>query len=285
MAKIIDGKSLAQKLNNQLKIEIFKLSRSSPPPTLAVVLVGKDPASEVYVKHKAIGSKSVGINSQIHHLPSNVSERELLSLIESLNRSKIVNGILVQLPLPKKINPKNIIESIYPEKDVDGFHPINVGKLYSKDVETGLIPCTPLGVIALLKSTKVKLKSKHAVVVGRSHIVGRPVAELLLQADATVTICHRFTKNLQSCVNEGDIVVSAVGKPHLIKGAWFKKGAIAIDVGISRLGKKMMVGDIDFESAKKRCSYLTPVPGGVGPMTIAMLLSNTVKAYKMQRAE
>lgn len=285
MAKIIDGKSIAQKLNNQLKLEIYGLSKHSHAPTLAVVLVGKDPASEVYVKHKAIGSRAVGIKSDIHHLPPDVSEKELLSLIESLNRSKVVNGILVQLPLPKKIDTDKIIESIYPEKDVDGFHPINVGKLYSKDMQTGLLPCTPLGVMALLRSIKVPIKGKHAVVVGRSNIVGRPVAELLLQADATVTICHRYTKNLKKFVNEGDIVVTAVGKPNLIKGSWFKKGAIAIDIGISRIGKKMLVGDIDFESAKKRCSYITPVPGGVGPMTIAMLLANTVKAFKMQMVE
>ncbi|OGQ36625.1 MAG: bifunctional 5,10-methylene-tetrahydrofolate dehydrogenase/5,10-methylene-tetrahydrofolate cyclohydrolase [Deltaproteobacteria bacterium RIFCSPHIGHO2_12_FULL_43_9] len=283
MGKIIDGRSLAQKLNSRLGREVKKFPKAWPKPTLAVVLVGNHEASEVYVRQKAKACSAVGIKSVVRLLPSSTSEKKLLRLIDRLNRSKHINGILVQLPLPKQIDPKKVIGHISPDKDVDGFHPNNMGRLFGSNDPNPLLPCTPLGIMALLNSTRVKISGKHAVVVGRSHIVGRPIAELLLQADATVTICHSRTKNLKKHIHHGDIVVAAVGKPHMVKGRWLKKGAIAIDVGISRLGNKRLVGDIDFKTAKKRCSFITPVPGGVGPMTIAMLLANTIKAYKIQK--
>lgn len=284
MAQILDGKKLAQKLNSKLKTELDKLVKiGKTKPTLVVVLVGNDPASETYVRNKARACKSVGINSELYLLQSTVSESNLLSLIDKLNGSSYVTGILVQLPLPEHIDSKKVFDRISPHKDVDGFSTINIGKLYGKNKENGLFPCTPVGVMEILKSTKVNLNGKHAVIVGRSHIVGRPLAELLLQSNATVTVCHSYSKNLQKYTKEGDIVIAAVGSPNLVKGSWLKKGAIAVDVGLSRLGNKGLVGDIEFESASRRCSFITPVPGGVGPMTIAMLMANTLRAFKIQK--
>ena len=280
MGKILEGRTIAKRILKQVKGEVEKLKASGEVPGLAVVLVGGDPASKIYVGKKAATCRELGIYSELHNLPVTASEAELLGLIDRLNSSKNIHGILVQLPLPKQINPNKVIEAIAPEKDVDGFHTKNKGALW---VGTPLLqPCTPLGVMMLLKAAKVKFGGKHAVVVGRSQIVGRPMAEMLLQQDATVTICHSVTKNLKKLVEQADIVVSAVGRPHFIKGKWLKKGAVAIDIGMNRLGKKQLVGDIEFEAAKKRCSFITPVPGGVGPMTIAMLMGNTLQAFKQQ---
>lgn len=274
MANIIDGKKIAENIRVQIKSEI---SAKKLTPGLAVVFVGDNPASEVYVRNKKKACTEVGIKSFEHKLPETTSESELLKLIKKLNGDRNVHGILVQLPLPKKIDQENILNSILPEKDVDGFHPVNLGKLVSG--QAGTRPCTPLGIIELIKSTGVEIKGKHAVVVGRSNIVGKPVAIMLLEEHATVTICHSRTENLPDVVRSAEILVAAIGKPQFIKGDWIKNGAVVIDVGINRLPDGKMVGDVDFEEAKKRAGWITPVPGGVGPMTIAMLLKNTLMSY------
>ncbi len=273
MANIIDGKELAEKIKKEVKdeIEAKKLT-----PGLAVVLVGDDPASHTYVRNKKKACAEVGIKSIDHALPNNTSEAELLKLITKLNGDKSVHGILVQLPLPAHINSQNILNAIDPAKDVDGFHPVNLGKLLS-GIDHGLRPCTPLGIMELIDSTGVKIEGKNAVVVGRSNIVGKPVAIMLLEEHATVTLCHSRTTNLAEVIRNADIVVAAIGKPEFIKGDWIKKGAVVIDVGINRVADGKIVGDVEFEKAKKYASWITPVPGGVGPMTIAMLLKNTLK--------
>ncbi|MFC2552467.1 MAG: bifunctional methylenetetrahydrofolate dehydrogenase/methenyltetrahydrofolate cyclohydrolase FolD, partial [Rodentibacter sp.] len=246
-------------------------------PGLAVILVGADPASQVYVASKRRSCEEVGIFSKSYDLPETMEEHALLALIDELNADETIDGILVQLPLPKHIRSEAVIERIKPEKDVDGFHPYNVGRLCQR-IPT-LRACTPYGVMKLLETTGIDLHGKHAVIVGASNIVGRPMSLELLLAGATVTVTHRFTKDLESHVRQADILVVAVGKPHLVPGEWVKQGAVVIDVGINRLDGKL-VGDIGFEAAERRAAYITPVPGGVGPMTVAMLMNNTLYAYQ-----
>lgn len=276
-AQIIDGKSIAAGIRSDLKQRVQqRLAQGLSAPGLAVVLVGDDPASQVYVQAKRRACAEVGILSMAHDLPAATRQEELLALIDALNNDPTVHGILVQLPLPVHIDSETVIERIRPDKDVDGFHPYNVGRLALR--LPLLQPCTPRGVMTLLESTGAALRGQHAVVVGASNIVGRPMALELLLAGCTVTICHRFTQDLAAHVARADILVAAVGKPGLIKGAWIKPGAIVIDVGITRDAHGALVGDVEFEQAKQRAAWITPVPGGVGPMTVATLLQNTVYA-------
>tara|TARA_B100000459_G_scaffold142700_1_gene103554 strand:- start:515 stop:1414 length:900 start_codon:yes stop_codon:yes gene_type:complete len=281
---IIDGKDYASRLRGKLKIAVNDLKEKHKiVPGLAVVLVGNDPASEIYVRNKGIQTKEAGMNSFEYRLPENTSEDDLLAKVEELNTDKSVNGILVQFPVPKHMEQQKIIERILPSKDVDGLHPVNSGYLASG--LKGLVPCTPQGASLLIKDSLPSLSGLHAVIVGRSNLVGKPIAQLLLKENCTVTICHSRTKNLQETCLSADILVAAVGIPELVKGDWIKDGAVVIDVGINRLpapekgeGKTKLVGDVDFEGAKNRASSITPVPGGVGPMTIACLLLNTLAA-------
>ena len=281
---IIDGKNYASVLRGKLKIAVNDLKEKHKiVPGLAVVLVGNDPASEIYVRNKGIQTKEAGMNSFEYRLPENTSEDDLLAKVEELNTDKSVNGILVQFPVPKHMEQQKIIERILPSKDVDGLHPVNSGYLASG--LKGLVPCTPQGASLLIKDSLPSLSGLHAVIVGRSNLVGKPIAQLLLKENCTVTICHSRTKNLQETCLSADILVAAVGIPELVKGDWVKDGAVVIDVGINRLpapekgeGKTKLVGDVDFEGAKNRASSITPVPGGVGPMTIACLLLNTLAA-------
>lgn len=275
MTLLLDGKALSQEIRRQLANEI---KESNLSPGLAVVLVGEDPASQIYVRNKEKGCHEIGIQSFSHHLPATTSEDDLLSLIHTLNADEGVHGILVQLPLPKHISETTILEAISFKKDVDGFHPVNVGHLVSG--RPSLRPCTPLGIMALIDKSGMELNGQQAVVVGRSHIVGKPIAIMLLERHATVTICHSRTKNLPELVKSADLVIAAIGRAEMIKGDWIKSGAVVIDVGINRTTEGKVVGDVEFESAKKVAHAITPVPGGVGPMTIAMLLGNTVKAAK-----
>jgi len=292
MTTLINGKEIAQNLKNDLKKEIDDLKlKLGKIPGLAVVQVGNVAASSVYVKAKTKSAKEVGIEVIDHHLPEKTTEDQLLSLVQALNNQENVNGILVQLPLPKHINEQIILDSIHPNKDADGFHPLNVGKLSiaGKNDENLLIPCTPYGCLIMLKGLGVDLSGKNAVVIGRSNIVGKPMAQLLLKESCTVTIAHSKTKNIQDVCKKADIVVAAVGKPEMVKGDWIKKNAIVIDVGINRIEiivdgslKNKLVGDVNFVEAEKQASAITPVPGGVGPMTIACLLRNTTIAFKNQ---
>ena len=293
MTIIIDGKEISKKLREDLNKEIKDLKKKyNAVPGLAVVQVGNVAASSVYVKAKTKSAKEVGIEVIDHHLEESISEEELLNLIEKLNTQKNVNGILVQLPLPKHMNEQLILDSINPDKDADGFHPLNVGKLSiaSHNDENLLIPCTPYGCLLMLKGLNIELAGKNAVVVGRSNIVGKPMAQLLIKESCTVTVAHSKTKDLPDVCQNADIVVAAVGRPKMIKGEWIKKGAIVIDVGINRVEleidgerKNKLVGDVDFKEAEKNASAITPVPGGVGPMTIACLLRNTTIAFKNSR--
>ena len=278
-AQIIFGTALAKSIKNDLHQKIQTLiDQGYRPPGLAVILVGENPASQIYVGNKTKSCLEVGIQSKSYNLSDTISEQELLSLIDELNQDDTVDGILVQLPLPKHISSVKVIERISPSKDVDGFHPYNVGRLCQR-IPT-LRACTPYGIMKLLETTGVDLHGQHAVIVGASNIVGRPMAMELLLAGATVTVTHRFTKNLQELVAQADILIVAVGKPHLVPGEWVKPGAIVIDVGINRVADKKVVGDIGFEAAQQRAGFITPVPGGVGPMTVAMLMVNTLSAYK-----
>ncbi|QQR80275.1 MAG: bifunctional methylenetetrahydrofolate dehydrogenase/methenyltetrahydrofolate cyclohydrolase FolD [Deltaproteobacteria bacterium] len=283
-AQIIDGKLLALEIEGHIakEVEEFK-TKIGFAPGLAVVRVGNDEASKVYVRNKELACKRVGFHSEHHHVPETISENDLLKIIQALNKDSKIHGILVQLPLPKHISESKVIDTIIPEKDADGFHPMNMGNLLIG--KPGTLPCTPYGVIKMLESTGVSLEGKDAVVVGRSNIVGKPAALLLLQKSMTVTIAHSKTKNLAEVVGRSDVVIAAVGKAKMISGEWIKPGAIVIDVGINRLPDGKLSGDVDFEEAKKRAAFITPVPGGVGPMTIAMLLQNTLecaqKYYKL----
>lgn len=290
MTTIIDGKKIAQNLRNDLKKEIDDLRKKiNKVPGLAVVQVGNVSASSVYVKAKTKSAKEVGIEVIDHHLPEDTTQEELLKLVESLNGQDNINGILVQLPLPKNINEQVVLDSIHPDKDADGFHPLNVGKLSiaSHNNESLLIPCTPYGCLIMLKYLGVELSGKNAVVIGRSNIVGKPMAQLLLKESCTVTIAHSRTKDIKDVCKKADIVVVAIGKPEIVKSDWIKKDAIVIDVGINRIKvnidgevKNKLVGDVDFEEVMKQTSAISPVPGGVGPMTIACLLRNTTIAFK-----
>jgi len=279
MATIIDGKAVAKEVQNQIKQEVDGLERRwGLVPGLAVVLVGDDPGSHIYVRNKEKASKEAGIKSFEHLLPATISEKELLALVHQLNKDKRVHGILVQLPLPPHIHAEKIFEAIAPHKDVDGFHPVNLGMLALGG--DGFRPCTPMGIMRLLEAAHCDPKGKHAVVVGRSNIVGKPVALMLLEKHATVTICHSRTSSLRDEVGRADILVVAIGKSGLVRGDWVKPGAVVIDVGVNRLPNGKLGGDVEFETAKDRASAITPVPGGVGPMTICMLLFNTLKAAK-----
>ena len=279
MAVIINGRAVAKDVQKQIKDEVEGLERRwGLVPGLAVVLVGEDPASQLYVRNKEKACKEVGIKSFEHLLPATVSERELLGLVQQLNKDKSVHGILVQLPLPAHIRAEKILESISPNKDIDGFHPVNQGMLVLG--ADGFKPCTPMGIMKLLESVNCDPKGKNAVVVGRSNIVGKPVALMLLAKHATVTICHSRTASLRDEVGRGDILVVAIGKPGIVRGEWVKAGAVVIDVGMNRLPNGKLSGDIEYETAAQRASAITPVPGGVGPMTICMLLYNTLRAAK-----
>ena len=275
---IIDGKKIAEKLRVELKKKIieFKATYKSVPG-LTVILIGEDPASKIYVKNKQKYAKDIGINSEVIKYSDSVDEKTVLEKISELNKDKKISGILVQLPLPKHINKKKIIDAILPEKDVDGFHPVNVGNLSSG--YEGKVPCTPLGCILLLREVEKDLKGKHAVIIGRSNLNGKPMAQLLLKENCTVTITHSKTKDLKNECKRADIIVAAVGQPKLVKGDWVKKGAIVIDVGINKTANGLE-GDVDFGEVSKVVKAITPVPGGVGPMTIACLLSNTIECFK-----
>lgn len=277
-AKLIKGPEVAAAIREEIVAELAGLKeKTGMVPGLAVILLGEDPASKAYVGNKEKTSKQLGFYSEVHRLPAETSEDELLSMIDRLNRDDKINGILVQLPLPDHIEEKAVIDAIAVEKDVDGFHPINVGKLMIG--EESYIPCTPHGCLKMLEFINYDLKGKNAVVVGRSNIVGKPVAILLLQQHATVTICHSRTRDLKAVCREADVLIVAVGKPEMITGEMVKPGAVVIDVGINRVDDKL-VGDVHFDSAAEVASYITPVPGGVGPMTITMLMLNTLESFK-----
>jgi len=276
-ATLIDGKKLAGLLRTQVAEEAKRfLEAKGRPPGLAVVLVGNDPASEVYVGSKIKQTVEAGMRSFEHRLPEAVTEPELLSLIDELNQDEAVDGILVQLPLPKQLDADKVILKLRPDKDVDGLHPENAGRLMAG--LPGMVPCTPLGCIMLLQSVHEKLDGLSALIIGRSNLVGKPVAQLLLQCNATVTIAHSKTRNLAELCQAADILVAAIGRPYFVKGAWVKPGASVIDVGINRIEPKKLAGDVEFETAKLRAGFITPVPGGVGPMTVACLLANTLTA-------
>jgi len=280
--KIIDGKAIAASLRQAIAADTAKLTAQGTTPGLAVVLVGEDPASRVYVSMKEKACAAAGIYSDEHKLPAETTEAQLLALIEELNRDERIDGILVQLPLPAHIDESKVLEAISPAKDVDGFHPYNVGRLVTGNPL--FRPCTPYGVMKMLEATGVELAGKEVVVVGRSNIVGKPVALMCLAEHATVTICHSRTRDLADKVRAADVVIAAVGRPEMVKGDWIKEGAVVIDVGVNRVGEKKLVGDVDFAAARERASAITPVPGGVGPMTITMLLYNTVESAKRRAA-
>jgi len=277
MNQTIDGKKIAEKVREEIKQGVLELQKKKNiTPGLAVILVGENPASEVYVRNKIQTCEKVGMKSFHFKLPKETSEKDLLKEIETLNQRADVHGILVQLPLPSQINSQKVIEAIRPEKDVDGLHPYNLGKLAAGSPT--LVSCTPAGVMRLLEEIQFNCAGKEAVVIGRSNIVGKPVAFLLLAQNATVTLCHSKTKEIAEKVKRADVVVAAVGIPEFVKGDWIKPGAVVIDVGINRNAEGKLLGDVDFREAQKNASWITPVPGGVGPMTIAMLLKNTLQA-------
>ena len=283
MAELIDGKAIAAELRGQISTDVENLISVGVTPGLAVVLVGEDPASRVYVSMKEKACAAAGIYSVEHKLPAETSQTQLLQLIESLNNDEKIDGILVQRPLPEHIDEAQVLETISPAKDVDGFHPYNVGRLLTGNPV--FQPCTPYGIMKMLEHTGVELKGKDVVIVGRSNIVGKPVALMCLAEHATVTICHSRTVDLLQKVAAADIVIAAVGRPEMIKGDWIKKGAIVIDVGVNRVGEKKLVGDVDFAAASVNAAAITPVPGGVGPMTIAMLLYNTLLSAKRRAGQ
>ena len=278
MEKIIDGKQIAASLREEIKAGVAGLNSRNVIPGLAVVLVGEDPASRVYVSMKEKACEQTGIYSDEHKLPAETSEDELLQLVEQLNNDVRIDGILVQLPLPKHIDENKILEAISPRKDVDGFHPYNVGRLVTGNPL--FQPCTPYGVMKMFEHIGYDLTGKQVVVVGRSNIVGKPVALMCLAQHATVTICHSRTRDLAEQVGRADVVIAAVGVPEMVKGAWIKPGAVVIDVGVNRVGDKKLVGDVEYAAALERAAAITPVPGGVGPMTITMLLYNTLESAK-----
>jgi len=279
--KLLDGKSLANKLKEELKEEISHyLKKGLRKPSLAVILVGENPASKIYVRKKEESCEYVGINSISYHLPEDTTEKQLLKLINELNNRDDVDGILVQLPLPEHINTKKIINSINPQKDVDGFHPLNVGKL-ATGIDEGVIPCTPLGIWIMLKHYDIEIFKKNVVIVGTSNIVGKPMGLIFLKnEEATITYCHKNTKNLKEHTKSADILIVAVGKPKLITEDMVKEGVVVVDVGINRLQNGKIVGDVDFDNVKNKAYAITPVPGGVGPLTVVSLLINTVSVYR-----
>lgn len=280
MAKILDGKLVSQRIKNELKEKVADMREKGVSVGLAVVIVGDDPASRIYVNSKKKACEEIGIYSEEHALPKATSEQELLALVDKLNHDDKIDGILVQLPLPSHIDEKKIINAIDPKKDVDAFHPVNVGKIMIGDFD--FLPCTPAGVMELIAESGIEISGKNCVVIGRSNIVGKPQAMLLLHKNGTVTICHSKTKNLKEIVKNADIVVAAVGVPQMVTGDMIKEGAVVIDVGMNRLENRKLVGDVNFEECEKKAAAITPVPGGVGPMTIAMLMKNTVKAAELK---
>ncbi|AZR82533.1 MULTISPECIES: bifunctional methylenetetrahydrofolate dehydrogenase/methenyltetrahydrofolate cyclohydrolase FolD [Piscirickettsiaceae] len=280
-AKILDGKAIAQELRESIRAEVdAQVAKGQNPPGLAVILVGEDPASQVYVRNKKIACEKAGFNDVSMVLPADTTEEQLLAEIDTLNARDDVHGIIVQLPVPDHIDPEKIIERIDPKKDVDGFHAYNMGRLATR--MPGLAPCTPHGVMTMLEKTGIPLRGLDAVVVGASNIVGVPMALELLNARATVTVCHSATKDLAQKVSEADLVVVGVGIPNMVKGEWIKDGAIVVDVGINRLDDGTLCGDVEYDVAKEKASWITPVPGGVGPMTIATLMQNTLQAAYAQ---
>jgi len=283
-ARLIDGKNLASEIRRNIRRRVEeRRAAGRRVPGLAVILVGDDPASGIYVRNKHTACEQVGFLSRAHDLPASTSQAELRDLIYGLNRDPEIDGILVQLPLPEQLDSTRVIEYIDPAKDVDGFHPYNVGRLAQRIPK--LRACTPLGVMRLLEHIGVDVKGQHAVVVGASNLVGRPMCLELLLHGATTTVCHRFTRDLRSEVERADVLVVAVGKPGLIPGEWIKPGSVVIDVGISRLADGRLTGDVEFDAAAERASWITPVPGGVGPMTVAMLMSNTLQAAEQREAD
>ena len=279
MAEIIDGKELAKHIREELKEEVKELKNAEIHPKLAVIMVGDDPASKVYVRNKSKACEDVGIEYEEHLLSTKTTREELLELIEKLNNDETVHGILVQSPLPEGLDANEAFRTISPKKDVDGFHPINVGKLSLN--QDCFVSCTPYGIIKMLDNYNIPIEGAHAVIIGRSNIVGKPLAKCLLNKNATVTVCHSKTKNLQEITKQADILIAAIGKPKFVTADMVKEGATVIDVGINRT-EEGLKGDTDFETIKEKAAYITPVPGGVGPMTIAMLMHNVVKAAKQQ---
>ena len=282
-AKILDGKMLSAKIKDELKLEVENLKKDGINPSLAVIIVGDDPASKIYVKNKKLACEYCGIRSLEYALPASTTQEELLCLIDKLNNDSSVSGILCQLPLPKGLDEEAVINAIAPNKDVDAFHPVNVGKIMVGNFD--FLPCTPAGVMELIALSGIEVKGKKCVVVGRSNIVGKPMSMLLLHKHGTVTICHSKTADLAAEVSQADIVVAAVGVPELLCGDMIKEGAVVIDVGMNRLADGRLVGDVEYESCAARASAITPVPGGVGPMTIAMLMKNTVKAALLNKTK
>lgn len=281
-ARILDGKAIADALLLDIRKQVEeRIAAGRPAPGLAVILVGDNPASALYVRNKRRSCEIAGVRDLAHNLPTTTTQDELLALIDRLNADDDVDGILVQLPLPEHIHPETVIERIHPGKDVDGFHPYNLGRLAQK--RPTLRPCTPYGVMRLLATTKEELRGKEAVVVGASNIVGRPMALELLMAGCTVTVCHSATRDLAAHVGRADVVVAAVGRSEMVRGKWIREGAMVIDVGINRLLDGRVVGDVEFDAARERASWITPVPGGVGPMTVATLLQNTLEAAVARR--
>ncbi|SEL87126.1 methylenetetrahydrofolate dehydrogenase (NADP+) / methenyltetrahydrofolate cyclohydrolase [Paenibacillus sp. cl141a] len=277
-ATIISGKQISEEIRKGIALEVEQLSKQNVRPGLAVVLVGDDPASHVYVRNKEKACHDLGFYSEVHRLPADSSQDEVLALVDKLNAQESIHGILVQLPLPKHIEEKSVIDAIAVEKDVDGFHPVNVGNLVIGD--DSLLPCTPAGVIEMIKRTGIEMAGKHAVVIGRSNIVGKPVSLLLQRENATVTMCHSKTGNMAEIARQADILVVAIGRANMIDASYVKPGAVVIDVGMNRLENGKLAGDVDFESVKAVSGPITPVPGGVGPMTITMLMQNTLIAAK-----
>jgi len=281
-ATVLDGKALAARIRGELQLETARLAAEGITPGLAVVLVGDDPASQIYVRSKTAACAQVGITTFDHRLPAATSDGELLGLVASLNTDPRVDGILIQLPLPAGIDARRVLFAVDPRKDVDGIHPENVGRLLMG--EPRFVACTPFGVMKLIEEARLPLAGAQAVVVGRSNMVGKPMAALLLNADATVTVCHSKTRDLAATVGRADLLVAAVGRPQMIRGDWVKPGAVVIDVGINRTAEGKLLGDVEYAGAAARAAAITPVPGGVGPMTIAMLLANTVTAAKLRAA-
>ncbi len=277
---IIDGKIISQKIKSEIKDEILNLNKIGITPGLAVILVGDDPSSQIYVNNKRKICKEVGIYSEEYTLPENTSQSEVIDLVKKLNNNSHINGILIQMPLPPHINAFEVTSAVSPLKDVDAFHPENIGKMISGNGL--LIPCTPAGIIEMLNFEKIQIEGKNCVVIGRSDIVGKPMAYLLIQKNGTVTVCHSKTKNLKEICQKADIIISAVGNPNFLTSDMVKEGATVIDVGINRNKNGSICGDVDFETVKNVAQYITPVPGGVGPMTIAMLMKNTLTAAKLQ---
>ena len=278
-ANILDGKAISASIREEIANEVQKLKGEGVTPGLAVILVGDDQASHTYVRNKERACEQLGIYSEVIKLPADVLEEELLGRLHELNADSKINGILVQLPLPKHINKDRVIETIDPAKDVDGFHPINVGRMMTK--QEALLPCTPSGILKMVQRTGIDIKGKHVVVIGRSNIVGKPVGQLFLNEDATVTYCHSKTNDLRAYTVQADILIAAVGVAKMVKQADIKEGAIVIDVGMNRDEHNKLCGDVDYEGVAPKASYITPVPGGVGPMTITMLMYNTLQATKM----